>query len=203
MGGTPNLIHPGAILCMIDLLPSVKYPEESDVGLLDVTGADDVFETSGSDEMGRGQSRGSSPFSTSSPKGQPADDAASSSKDHTHIENLNLPSSARSKSASPESDSFYDARLEEEECPRSPGKAGLDADNGRDPNVVELSVVKEVDILVEGVGGASMVQSQADVEEGEESEEMKMRKELARKVSSNIRNVYGHNECIEKYLHGN
>jgi len=185
-GGTPNLIHPGAILCMIDLLPSVKYPEEGEISSGGVPGGvDDVFEASGSEDIDQGVSRDSTPSFLSSPaRGRLKEDAeaglATPPTDHTHTENLNLPSSARSKSVSPESDSFYDARVDNS-GPGSPGKVELEADGSKEAVELEKSsALKER----EDMGVASRVdavRSQEDVG-GEDSDEAKIEKELTRKV---------------------
>ena len=163
---TPNLIHPGAIVCMIDLLPSVRFPEDIGSGRSRTMSPDEVFE-----------SRSSSRISTLA---SPPPGIAAKTKEF----NLTTPQSdapsefsnipAHRNSASPESDSYYDAELEQNDGNEDSSVLG-DSDE-----VLEPSVVDEVDVEVEtaGLAGGEML----DKGELSYTEEAAMDRELAWKV---------------------
>ena len=183
--GTPNLIHPGAILCMVDLLPSVRFPEENGFGS-GMASPDNVFE---SRSNSRAQSRESTPFVLSSPPPGFSKDDTSLAPPTEHVNSESTSASARSMSASVESEAFFDAKLEQ----NSEEKIQLEPEavpGGTEPdgNVLEPAQVEEVDILIEHVGvcekGGVAKDEQSTTGEGSVIEEVTMEKELAVKVGT-------------------
>lgn len=176
-----NLIHPGAILCMIDLLPSVAVPEDiwmsaEKVGSV-IRTTEDVLTANGRESSPLSlDTDSSSSFEVVSPRTRiSVGHELITPTDHTHMGNPpadhthnQAPLHPHNKSSSPESDTFFDAELEQEvKSNEGVGLIGEGVGLGR--KELKEDVFVEVG-REEGMGGG-------EVKSG------KMDKELAWKVS--------------------